>query len=43
MKNNKIIVRVSDDELSKIKEKALKLGMPVSSFLRYLGNKEAVI
>ncbi|MGD2072158.1 MAG: hypothetical protein PVG65_01545 [Candidatus Thorarchaeota archaeon] len=36
-KNHEVRVKLSDEELQKIKAKAQQLGMPVSTFLRVLG------
>lgn len=39
-KDKNIIVRVTEEELEKIKEKAKKVGLSISSYLRMLGIKE---
>ena len=36
-KNKTIVVRVTNTELNLIKEKAFKLGLSISSYLRMLG------
>ena len=36
-KNHEVRVKLSDEELKKIKNKAEELGLPVSTFLRVLG------
>lgn len=41
-KNHDVRVRLSDEELQKIKRKAEELGMQVSSFLRFVALKSKV-
>lgn len=35
-KNHEIRVKFSEEELNKVKAKAIELGMPVSTFIRFI-------
>mgnify|MGYP001295959126 CR=1 FL=1 len=37
MKNHEVRIKLSKEELEKIKDKAFKLGLSISAFLRLLG------
>lgn len=43
IKNHDVRVRLSAEELSRVKLKAQKLGMKVSSYLRFLGLNSRVL